>query len=145
MISTVTRLALLIATASGIPTEAGNYAFAFSVGLVYDLLAFVYYALPLVLLLWMLPRRWLAGRAGSFAVKALCFTLLFVAAFVAVAEWTFWEEFQTRFNFIAVDYLVYTSEVLGTWKRCSSCTASKRRVRPGSPRRRQTWTSSALG
>jgi phosphoglycerol transferase MdoB-like AlkP superfamily enzyme len=32
---------------------------------------------------------------------------------VAVAEWTFWEEFQARFNFIAVDYLVYTTEVIG--------------------------------
>ena len=30
-----------------------------------------------------------------------------------MAEWTFWEEFQTRFNFIAVDYLVYTTEVIG--------------------------------
>jgi phosphoglycerol transferase MdoB-like AlkP superfamily enzyme len=30
-----------------------------------------------------------------------------------VAEWLFWDEFGTRFNFIAVDYLVYTREVLG--------------------------------
>ena len=113
MITTLTRLALLIATASGVPVDLGNYAFVFSVGLGYDLLAFVYYALPLVLLLWLLPRRWLASRGGSLTVSGLSFTLLFVAAFVAVAEWTFWEEFQTRFNFIAVDYLVYTTEVLG--------------------------------
>ena len=26
----------------------------------------------------------------------------------------FWDEFQHRFNFIAVDYLVYTHEILGT-------------------------------
>ena len=32
------------------------------------------------------------------------------AAFVAIAEWVFWEEFSTRFNFIAVDYLLYTHE-----------------------------------
>jgi phosphoglycerol transferase MdoB-like AlkP superfamily enzyme len=43
----------------------------------------------------------------------LCFALLCVIGFVAVAEWTFWDEFQNRFNFIAVDYLVYTTEVLG--------------------------------
>lgn len=30
-----------------------------------------------------------------------------------VSEWFFWEEFSTRYNFIAVDYLVYTTEVLG--------------------------------
>ena len=39
---------------------------------------------------------------------------IFVAAllFGAVAEWYFWQEFGARFNFIAVDYLVYTQEVL---------------------------------
>jgi len=31
---------------------------------------------------------------------------------VAVSEWLFWEEFGARFNFIAVDYLLYTHEVL---------------------------------
>ena len=29
-----------------------------------------------------------------------------------MAEWTFWDEFGVRFNFIAVDYLVYTTEVI---------------------------------
>jgi phosphoglycerol transferase MdoB-like AlkP superfamily enzyme len=33
--------------------------------------------------------------------------------FIALSEWTFWDEFSTRFNFIAVDYLVYTQEVIG--------------------------------
>jgi phosphoglycerol transferase MdoB-like AlkP superfamily enzyme len=31
--------------------------------------------------------------------------------FIAVAEFLFWEEFSVRFNFISVDYLVYTREV----------------------------------
>jgi phosphoglycerol transferase MdoB-like AlkP superfamily enzyme len=34
-------------------------------------------------------------------------------AFVGVAEFVFWNEFATRFNFIAVDYLIYTREVIG--------------------------------
>ena len=33
--------------------------------------------------------------------------------FVSVAEFVFWNEFASRFNFIAVDYLVYTNEVIG--------------------------------
>ena len=32
---------------------------------------------------------------------------------LAVSEWLFWDEFGSRFNFIAVDYLLYTHEVLG--------------------------------
>ncbi|MBT9613100.1 MAG: LTA synthase family protein, partial [Burkholderiales bacterium] len=33
--------------------------------------------------------------------------------FGVVSEFTFWEEFSSRFNFIAVDYLIYTNEVIG--------------------------------
>lgn len=32
--------------------------------------------------------------------------------FTAVSEWMFWDEFGVRFNFIAVDYLVYSNEVI---------------------------------
>lgn len=112
-ISTLTRLALLVATGSGVAHSAANWLYLFGVGLGYDLLTFVYFAWPLVLLLWLLPRRWLARRRGRVLVGLLCLVLLLVALFVAVAEWTFWEEFQARFNFIAVDYLVYTTEVIG--------------------------------
>src|SRR4051812_34708521 len=112
-ISLLTRLALLIATGSGVPASPGYWLYAFTVGLGYDLLTFVYFAWPLVLLLWLLPRRWLARRPGTVLVGGLSLVLLFVLLFVAVSEWTFWEEFQARFNFIAVDYLVYTTEVIG--------------------------------
>ena len=112
-ISALTRLALLVATGSGVPAAPGAWLYAFGVGLGYDLLAFVYFAWPLVLLLWLLPAGWLLRRRGRLAVGALCLLLLFVLLFVAVAEWTFWDEFQARFNFIAVDYLVYTTEVIG--------------------------------
>jgi len=113
VVSTLTRLALLVATGSGVPATFGNLSYAFAVGLGYDLLAFVYFAWPLVLALWLLPRGWLARRRGRIALGALCLVMLFVVLFVAVSEWTFWEEFQARFNFIAVDYLVYTTEVIG--------------------------------
>lgn len=112
-VSFLTRLVLLLATGSGVPASAATWAFVFGVGLGYDVLAYVYLAIPLVLLLWLLPRRWLARRPGSFLVGFACLVLLLVSLFVAVAEWTFWEEFQARFNFIAVDYLVYTTEVIG--------------------------------
>ena len=112
-VSALTRLALLIATGSGVPASPGYWLYAFAVGLGYDLLTFVYFAWPLVLLLWLLPRRWLARRPGTLLVGGLSLVLLFVLLFVAVSEWTFWEEFQARFNFIAVDYLVYTTEVIG--------------------------------
>ncbi len=112
-ISMLTRFALLIRTGAGIPPSPRYWLYVYEVGLGYDLLAFVYFAWPLVLLLWLLPARATANRFGHAAVTGLCSLLLFALMFVAVADWTFWEEFQTRFNFIAVDYLVYTNEVVG--------------------------------
>ncbi|MCZ7558750.1 MAG: sulfatase-like hydrolase/transferase [Burkholderiaceae bacterium] len=53
-------------------------------------------------------------RALRRARRALWFALAAGAAgFVAVAELLFWHEFGTRFNFIAVDYLIYTMEMIG--------------------------------
>ena len=110
-ISTITRIVLAIASGDGLP--AALIPRVFGLGLLYDAVTFVYLAVPLVLLLVLLPRRVMRTRAGRGLVEAMCLVLLFVLGFVAMAEWTFWEEFQTRFNFIAVDYLVYTQEVLG--------------------------------
>ncbi|ACU62315.1 LTA synthase family protein [Chitinophaga pinensis] len=53
----------------------------------------------------------LQWRTGFlYIVTALTVFLLLMNA---VSEWFFWREFSTRYNFIAVDYLVYTTEVLG--------------------------------
>jgi len=41
---------------------------------------------------------------------------LFTLLFVAVSEGIFWDEFSVRFNFIALDYLVFTTEVIGNIK-----------------------------
>ncbi len=35
-----------------------------------------------------------------------------ILIFITTAEWFFWDEFGARFNFIAVDYLIWTQEVL---------------------------------
>ena len=37
---------------------------------------------------------------------------LLIIYFSFLGEFTFWEEFHRRYNFIAVDYLVYTYEVV---------------------------------
>lgn len=56
----------------------------------------------------------LVREAWSRAVYAVI-TFLFVSVLLvnAVGEFYFWNEFGVRYNFIAVDYLVYTNEVIG--------------------------------
>src|ERR1700730_10767541 len=41
------------------------------------------------------------------------FIFFFLLLLNAVSEWFFWQEFSVRYNFIAVDYLIYTNEVIG--------------------------------
>jgi phosphoglycerol transferase MdoB-like AlkP superfamily enzyme len=73
----------------------------------YIILRFVIY-----LFLFFMPHRFrLRWRTGVLYV-ALTF-VVFLLLLNAVSEWFFWQEFSTRYNFIAVDYLVYTTEVLG--------------------------------
>lgn len=69
----------------------------------------------LVLFLFFLPMPALAynRRSGQWGLYVLGLALLYGLLFVAAAELVFWNEFSARFNFIAVDYLVYTTEVIG--------------------------------
>lgn len=48
-----------------------------------------------------------------YSMLAIFFVCLF---FNAASEYFFWNEFSTRYNFIAVDYLIYTNEVIGNIK-----------------------------
>lgn len=112
-LSTLTRLILLIKTGDGIAVAPMSWLYLFVVGLGYDLVAFIYFAWPLVLVQWLLPRRTFAARPARMVIAAIALILVYILLFVAVAEWLFWDEFACRFNFIAVDYLVYSREVIG--------------------------------
>ncbi|MCL1937825.1 MAG: sulfatase-like hydrolase/transferase [Candidatus Azobacteroides sp.] len=50
-------------------------------------------------------------RFGLFSM--LFFVYVFLFLLNVVSEYFFWNEFGVRYNFIAVDYLVYTNEVIG--------------------------------
>jgi phosphoglycerol transferase MdoB-like AlkP superfamily enzyme len=82
-------------------------------GLWFDLCVVSLLIAPICLYEAVLPNSW--RKKGWH--KAVRFTWLWLAIalllFGAVAESTFWLEFSTRFNFIALDYLIYTSEVIG--------------------------------
>ncbi len=111
VVSLATRLALLVQASGSLDWNAGLAA-AFAWGALFDCGAALLFAGPLVVVLTVLPakffeRRWARAVAHGFFIVALGALL-----FTAVSEWFFWDEFGTRFNFIAVDYLVYTTEVV---------------------------------
>ncbi len=84
----------------------------YGLGLVYDLSFLLYAATPLALYLLLCPARLWHRPGHRFFLHALMGVSLFAMLFIGVAEWLFWDEFGVRFNFIAVDYLVYSDEVI---------------------------------
>ena len=108
-IFTLTRTVLLLTHLD----EAGSgFLSVFGVGLLYDLGFIAYAALPMGLYLLLCPPALWRRRGHRWFLQGLLTVSLFAMLFVSVAEWLFWDEFGVRFNFIAVDYLVYSDEVL---------------------------------
>ena len=110
--STLTRIALAFRPEVA-ALDAGDLVRAFAFGLIFDVVAAIYAVTPFVLWLALAPdrvaRTWIYRGASIFWFSISCFVFFFTAA----AEWLFWDEFGARFNFIAVDYLLYTHEVIG--------------------------------
>ena len=81
----------------------------FGIGAIYDLCTFLYF-LPIIIIFSLILPKIITGlRTFNFAI---IFLGIFFLTFSGIAEIIFWDEFGTRFNFIAVDYLVYTHEVI---------------------------------
>jgi phosphoglycerol transferase MdoB-like AlkP superfamily enzyme len=84
---------------------------AMAIGAVFDLGAAAFVAPFAAALLAWWPERWPGSLRAVLAPATLL--LCGVMVFVGASELVFWNEFASRFNFIAVDYLVYTNEVIG--------------------------------
>ena len=84
-----------------------------AVGVLYDLAAASYLLLPFATAALLLPDSPRGRKVHALVATGLILAALFGILFVSVAEALFWNEFSSRFNFIAVDYLVYTRETLG--------------------------------
>ena len=111
LVAFVTRCALAWQGRSLVDWGAGMVA-AFTGGLWFDLLAAVYSVIVWWILALLIPGRVWRSRAGAWLLGGFFGLYGVVFVFISVAEWFFWDEFQVRFNFIAVDYLVYTQEVI---------------------------------
>lgn len=113
VISMLTRIALIFKAGNDLDHNATTFLGIFGIGLFYDFVNALYFILPVMLFGWVAPGRYAGKKGFKIAANALLFILVFILLLNAVSEWVFWDEFGSRFNFIAVDYLVYTQEVVG--------------------------------
>lgn len=113
----ITRIALSSYTLWKQEISLSDLWSVFISGIVNDLVSLCYF-LPVILILTTLLGK-LLGRYKSFYKNCVFlgyFCTITIFTFISFAELTFWDEFSTRFNFIAVDYLIYTNEIIGTVK-----------------------------
>lgn len=84
----------------------------YGTGLYFDVFVALCFFTVYLLYLTFLPKKWIGTITDKlFTFIILCITL-FIMFFSFAGEFPFWEEFNVRYNFIAVDYLIYTYEVI---------------------------------
>ena len=110
--SFLTRIVLLVKSLPSLELSPAVLLKIFAVGMLFDLVAASYLLIPFALLLISVPDRLSNSRFSLHTRRVFLFVFTFAMLFNGVAEYTFFDEFATRFNFIAVDYLIYTTEVV---------------------------------
>ena len=111
-LSFILRLIFLIWEFTEIDNSLAGILKVFLVGLYFDIGTISFFAAIGAIYLLLFPMRFY----GNWIDKIICYVGfiagLLIIYFSFFAEITFWDEFGCRFNFIAVDYLIYTYEVV---------------------------------
>ena len=112
LFSVFLRLFFFIEQFSEVSTSFIDIVQTFTYGLFFDVgvIAFVWLLSTFYILL--LPEKWIGKRLDRILTYFFFNLTLLIFVFTFFAEISFWDEFRCRFNFIAVDYLIYTFEVV---------------------------------
>jgi phosphoglycerol transferase MdoB-like AlkP superfamily enzyme len=106
------RTILIVKTWHGLDGGMALLARIYAVGFFFDTVTFSYLSLPLVAWVLLVPDRVFNSRRLRWFAYGLYIGFIYFLLIDAAAEYLFFEEFGTRFNFIAIDYLIYTTEVV---------------------------------
>lgn len=102
---------IVFGTAQGVP--AVDFPAVLAGGAVNDLVECLYIFLPLAFYLSLISDHRFRGRANRALLATGTLLTVFVLLFLRIAEFFFFEEFDARFNVVAVDYLIFPAEVIG--------------------------------
>ena len=112
LLNTLLRVALLIYTGIEL-APVSLWPWVLAKGIWFDVVVASALTTPVVIFGALVPNRWRASAWYQRLQSLWLFGSIFALLFGAVSEFTFWIEFSNRLNFIALDYLIYTSEVIG--------------------------------
>jgi phosphoglycerol transferase MdoB-like AlkP superfamily enzyme len=110
-VATATRVALVAANWSALESPWRALPAILVIGFAYDVAAALYLFAPFALYLWLVPERLFRLRLHRTLLLAAAAATTFGLFYLAPVEWFFFDEFNARFNQVAVDYLVSPREV----------------------------------
>lgn len=112
LFSLLLRIVFLVWQLSDLDLSIASLLKILATGFLFDggVLSFLFVISTLYLLV--IPQRWIGSLLDKIAIYFGFSLALLIFVFTFFAEITFWEEFKCRFNFVAVDYLIYTFEVI---------------------------------
>jgi phosphoglycerol transferase MdoB-like AlkP superfamily enzyme len=111
IISFATRVALIVKAHAADQLALPELPRVVATGLGYDAIACLYLIAPLAAYLALAPSRLLAHPQHRLLLRFALTAGAFALAYLGVVEYFFFDEFNARFNFVAVEYLIYPHEV----------------------------------
>lgn len=111
-LSFVVRIILLLWSVKDLDLNLMHILRAFFTGFAFDLTMGSLFLAMYAVYLFLFPKKWIGSlfdKCFTYFYLSLIFIIIY---FSLLAEIPFWDEFGVRFNFIAVDYLIYTYEVV---------------------------------
>ena len=110
-VSSATRVVLFVIAVAAGQAEAADAIGVMGVGLLHDVVAVLYLFGPLALYLLLIPERVLQAGWHRKLLMVMTALTVFALIYLGGVEYFFFDEFNSRFNFVAVEYLIYPHEV----------------------------------
>lgn len=111
VVSGMTRVVLLLLNYSDSGAPVAIVGAVILVGALLDAWVALGITLPLSGLSLWIPDRWVRSQTGKWISAVLLTGGFFGILYLGVVELFFFDEFSSRFNYVAVDYLIYPHEV----------------------------------
>lgn len=112
LVSQIVRLIFYIWEYDEISLNVITILATFLTGFFFDIGTLSFIAFPAIIYYFIFPNKWIGTKTDKIITWFFTSLAVFILIFTFFAEITFWNEFKNRFNFIAVDYLIYTHEVV---------------------------------
>lgn len=111
IISFLTRIVLAVRPIQEGQIAVGSLAAILPIGTLYDLITCLYLFAPFTLYLFLFPQKAFRSIGQRVFLITAFAASLYGLIYLGAVEYYFFDEFNSRFNFVAVEYLVFPHEV----------------------------------